>query len=111
MVSRFSVRSLAPSGLVVDSVARMLSLNDTAMVVNGRGGMRSRRVVETELDRRPMCTAATRAQHRRDELRFASELMDAEWAVIEPPLPSGSPLGRRPSWPPREIINAIFYAL
>ena len=58
-----------------------------------------------------MWTAATRAQHRRDGLRFASDLADAEWTVIEPLLPPLSPVGRPPEWPLREIINAIFYVL
>ena len=58
-----------------------------------------------------MWTAATRAQHMRDGLRFASDLTDAEWAVLEPLLPPASPVGRPPGWPMREIVNAIFYVL
>ncbi len=58
-----------------------------------------------------MWTATTRAQHRRDGLRFASDLTDAEWAVVAPLLPPVSPVGRWPSWPIREIVNAIFYVL
>jgi len=69
------------------------------------------RVVETELDEQPMWTETTRAQHKRDGLRFASDLTDAEWAVLEPLLPPPSPVGRPPAWPRREIVNAIFYVL
>lgn len=58
-----------------------------------------------------MWTAITRTQHRRDALRFPSDLTDAEWAVLEPLLPAPSPVGRRPCWPMREICNAIFYIL
>ena len=58
-----------------------------------------------------MWTATTRVQHKRDGLRFASDLTDAEWAVVAPLLPPVSPVGRRPSWPIREIVNAIFYVL
>src|SRR5215472_14877481 len=58
-----------------------------------------------------MWTAATRAQHKRDELRFASDLTDAEWAVVEPLLPPPAPVGRPPRWPMREVVNAIFYVL
>ena len=58
-----------------------------------------------------MWTAATRAQHSRDELRFASDLTDAEWAIVAPLLPTGSRIGRPPRWPRREIVNAIFYVL
>ena len=58
-----------------------------------------------------MWTATTRAQHMRDGLRFASDLTDAEWAVLEPLLPPPAPVGRPPVWPTREIVNAIFYVL
>jgi hypothetical protein len=43
-----------------------------------------------------MWTATTRAQHKRDGLRFASDLTDAEWLVIEPLLPPPSAVGRPP---------------
>lgn len=59
----------------------------------------------------PMWTAASRAQHRRDRLRFASDLMDAEWAVLAPLLPSPSGIGQPPEWPMREIVNTIFHVL
>jgi transposase len=59
----------------------------------------------------PMWTATTRAQHNRDDLRFASDLTDAEWAVLEPLLPPPSPVGRPPVWPMRAIVEAIFYVL
>ena len=58
-----------------------------------------------------MWTATTRAQHKRDGLRFASDLTDAEWAVIERLLPPPSATGRPPEWPMREIVNAIVYVL
>jgi putative transposase len=58
-----------------------------------------------------MWTATTRTQHRRDGLRFPSDLTDTEWAVLEPLLPAPSPVGRPPTWPLREIVNAIFYVL
>jgi transposase len=58
-----------------------------------------------------MWTATTRAQHRRDGLRFPSDLTGAEWAVLAPLLPEPSPVGRPPSWPMREIVDAIFYVL
>lgn len=58
-----------------------------------------------------MWTATTRAQHMRDGLRFASDLTDAEWAVLGPLLPPPAGVGRPPEWPMREIVNAIFYVL
>ena len=60
---------------------------------------------------RPMWTPATRTQHNRDDLRFTSDLTDAEWAVLEPLLPPPSPVGRPPVWPMRAIVEAIFYVL
>ncbi|MGI4798563.1 MAG: IS5 family transposase [Janthinobacterium lividum] len=58
-----------------------------------------------------MWTATSRAQHSRAGLRFSSDLTDAEWVVLQPLLPPRSPVGRRLSWPMREIVNAIFYVL
>ena len=58
-----------------------------------------------------MWTATARAQHKRDGLRFPSDVTDAEWAVLEPLLPRPSPVGRPPAWPMREVVNAIFYVL
>lgn len=58
-----------------------------------------------------MWTVTTRAQHKRDGLRFASDLTDAEWAVVKPLLPPPSAVGRPPEWPMRELVNAIFYVL
>ncbi len=58
-----------------------------------------------------MWTATTRAQHLRDGLRFASDLTDAEWAVLEPLLPPAAATGRPPAWPLRELVNAMFYVL
>jgi transposase len=60
---------------------------------------------------KPMWTATTRAHHMRDGLRFASDVTDAEWTVLEPLLPPISPVGRRPAWPLRELVNAMFYVL
>ena len=59
----------------------------------------------------PMWTAATRAQHKRNGLCSASDLTDAEFAVLEPLLPPASRVGRPPEWPVREFVNAILYVL
>jgi putative transposase len=50
-------------------------------------------------------------QHNRDHLRYASDTDDAEWAVLEPLLPSRRPAGRPPRWPLRAVVDAIFYVL
>ncbi|PZP40029.1 MAG: hypothetical protein DI601_24525 [Azospirillum brasilense] len=58
-----------------------------------------------------MWTAITRAERRREGLLFPGDLTDAEWAVVEPLLPSPSRVGRTPDWPLRELLDAIFYVL
>jgi putative transposase len=59
----------------------------------------------------PMWTPATRRRHSRAALRYASDVTDAEWRLLEPLLPPASRRGRRRAWPLREIVNAIFYVL
>jgi transposase len=54
-------------------------------------------------------TEITRRKYRRDGLRYASDLMDAEWALIEPRLPPASPLGRPRETDLRSVLNAILY--
>jgi putative transposase len=57
-----------------------------------------------------MWTPATRAYHNRDVLRFATDLTDDEFAVLEPLFPPPNGVGRRPT-PLREILQAIFYVM
>jgi putative transposase len=58
-----------------------------------------------------MWTAKTRAEHDRDELRYPSDLTDAEWQILAPLLPPPAETGRHRSWPMRELMNAIFFVL
>src|SRR5271168_3164888 len=58
-----------------------------------------------------MWTPATRAEHDRDELRYPSDLTDAEWAILAPLLPPPAKTGRHRAWEMRELINAIFFVL
>ena len=58
-----------------------------------------------------MRTATTRRQHSRAGLRYASDVTDAEWGILEALHPRPACRGRRWAWPLREIINAIFYVL
>ncbi len=58
-----------------------------------------------------MWTPATRRQHSRADLRYQTDLTDAEWAVIEPLMPEPATGGRPPIWTTRDILNAIFYVL
>ena len=58
-----------------------------------------------------MWTPATRRQHSRDDLRYVTDLTDAEWALMETLMPEPKPRGRPWAWPLREIMNAILYVL
>jgi putative transposase len=58
-----------------------------------------------------MWTEITRAQYRRDELIYASDTREEEWAQIAPLLPASRRLGRPREWPLREIVDAILYLL
>jgi len=42
---------------------------------------------------------------------YASDLSDAEWAILEPLIPEASPGGRPRSVNMRQILNGIFYML
>lgn len=54
-------------------------------------------------------TEITRPQYRREGLRYASDLADAEWALIEPFMPGRRRLGRPRATELRSVVNAIFY--
>ena len=54
-------------------------------------------------------TETTRGQYRRDHLRYASDLTDAEWAVIEPHMPERRALGPPRKTHLRKIVNALLY--
>jgi putative transposase len=56
-------------------------------------------------------TETTREHYRRDELRYASDVKDREWAVIAPLMPAPSRLGRPREVDLRAVVNAIFYIL
>ena len=54
-------------------------------------------------------TEATRQQYRRDGLRYASNLTDAEWALIEPFMPAARRIGRPRMTCLRAVVEAILY--
>jgi putative transposase len=54
-------------------------------------------------------TEITRPQYRRAGLRYASDLTDAEWAMIAPFMPERRRLGRRRSTNLRAVVEAMFY--
>ena len=61
----------------------------------------------------PQTPPRYREVHRREPTpsSYPSSLTDREWEVLEPLLAKvKDPRGRKPVHPPREILNAIFYA-
>jgi transposase len=56
-------------------------------------------------------TKITRIQYQRSGLRYASDLTDAEWALIARKMPRRRRLGRPRETDLREIVQAIFYIL
>jgi transposase len=58
-----------------------------------------------------MWTETTRRQYRREDLRYASDMTDAEWALIEPHMPAAKPLGRPRQVPLRAVVEALLYLL
>jgi putative transposase len=56
-------------------------------------------------------TKITRVKYQRKGLRYASDLTDAEWALIARKLPPRCRLGRPREVDLREVVQAIFYIL
>ena len=56
-----------------------------------------------------MWTEITRPKYERSELRYASDLTDAEWQVIGPLLPARKPFGRPRTTALRAVVDAILY--
>jgi putative transposase len=54
-------------------------------------------------------TETTRPQYERDCSRYASDMTDAEWALIAPHLPPAKDLGRPRKTDLREVVNALLY--
>lgn len=58
-----------------------------------------------------MWTEITRRDHARDGLRYASDLTDAEWALIEPFMPGRRRLGRPREISLRAVVEALLYVV
>jgi transposase len=54
-------------------------------------------------------TEITRRQYERDCARYASDMTDAEWALIEPKMPAANRIGRPREVDLREAVNALLY--
>ena len=56
-----------------------------------------------------MWTEITRRKYEREGQRYASDVTDAEWALIEPHMPAAKPLGRPRDTELRAVLDAILY--
>jgi putative transposase len=56
-------------------------------------------------------TPAARRQYEREDLAQASDLRDAEWAIIAPLLPAPARLGRPRTTDLRRVVEALLYVL
>ena len=56
-----------------------------------------------------MWTEITRRKYEREGQRYASDVTDAEWALIEPHMPAAKPLGRPREIELRAVLDAILY--
>ena len=58
-----------------------------------------------------MWTEITRPKYERGGLRYASDLTDAEWMLIEPHMPPTKAVGRPRTTDLRDVVNALLYIL
>lgn len=56
-----------------------------------------------------MWTEITRRKYEREGQRYASDVTDAEWALIEPHMPAAKALGRPRATALRAVLDAILY--
>lgn len=56
-------------------------------------------------------TEITRAKYQRENARYASDLSEDEWRIIEPLLPPAPKLGRPRKTTLRSVVNSLFYML
>ena len=56
-----------------------------------------------------MWTEITRRKYEREGQRYASDVTDAEWALIEPLMPAAKALGRPRATELRAVLDAILY--
>src|SRR6266566_5045573 len=66
-------------------------------------------VVLEQSSRHKMWTETTRRKYEREGRRYASDLADAEWGLIEPHMPAAKPLGRPREIELRAVLDAILY--
>ena len=58
-----------------------------------------------------MWTNENRTRYDRNQLRYPSDLTDAEWAHVEPLIPPAKRGGNRRHVDEREVVNGLMYVL
>src|SRR5262249_2875072 len=58
-----------------------------------------------------MWTPQNRKHYDRSQLRYPSDLTDAEWAHIAPRIPPAKPGGNKRTVDIREVVNGVMYVL
>src|SRR5256886_12677498 len=66
-------------------------------------------VVAKQSSRHKMWTEITRPKYEREGQRYASDVTDTEWALIEPHMPTVKRLGRPRETELRAVLDAILY--
>src|SRR6266436_4138602 len=66
-------------------------------------------VVLKQSSRHKMWAETTRRKYEREGRRYASDLTDAEWRLIEPHMPAAKPLGRPREIELRAVLDVILY--
>src|SRR6266403_2198708 len=66
-------------------------------------------VVSKQSPRHKMWTEITRRKYQRKGQRYASDVTNAEWALIEPQMPAAKRLGRPRETELRAVLDAILY--
>src|SRR3974377_1610902 len=66
-------------------------------------------VVAKQSSRHKMWTEITRRKYEREGQRYASDLTDGEWALIESHMPAAKRLGRPRETELRAVLDAILY--
>jgi transposase len=58
-----------------------------------------------------MWTTENRARYNREQLRYPSDVTDAEWAVLAPLIPPARRGGRKRTVNIRDVFNGVQYIL
>src|SRR5262249_17915574 len=114
------VSALDQSGMITPDIAlvevnkywaALNALNSKRLTENGLSyfNLLGHDVCKKQSSRQKMGTEITRPKYEREGQRYASDLTDAEWALIEPHMPPAKALGRPRETKLRAVLDAILY--